>query len=411
RFAPAWLARGGAVLTDLTDGDDPLVGQPAAAGAAVLLSARPREALAALASAWRAALPVAVAGVTGTNGKTTTKDLLAALLGGGGPTWATAGNFNNDLGLPVTLLGLRPEHRFAVIEMGASAVGDIDRLAGLARPRVGVITNASPAHLAEFGSLADIITGKGELLDHLPADGLAVLNADSPGFEAWCARARSPVATLGRTAGDHRWSWRTGAEGPVLTLDGADWPVPLPGEHNGCNLAAAILAARGLGLADDDLRRGLGAFAASPHRGAVTTLAGRTVLDDAYNANPGSMVAAGRALLALPGGGAAVAVLGHMAELGPDAATLHRETGAALHEAGVPVLVAVGEQARPLGQGFDAAGGTAHYCASVDEAAAWVLAHTAPGDRILVKGSRSAAMERILPLLAAAEPGDPSNGN
>jgi len=402
-FAPAALAAGHWVLTDphAGGGEDPLLTAAAAPRTGVLLASEPVAALQVLARRWRERLAAVTVAVTGTNGKTTTKDLLAALLQGAGPVHATGGNLNNHLGVPVTLLGLRPEHRFGVIEMGASAVGEIARLAPLAAPVVGIITNASPAHLAEFGSLEGIIEGKGELAAALPADGTAVLNAASPGFAAWRARTPARVVSFGE-GGDHPWTWRPAADGTgILTLDGADWPVPLPGGHNGANLAAAVLAARALGVADDDLRRGLAAFAGSPHRGVCLEMGGRVILDDAYNANPRSMVAAVRALLALPGTGRAVALLGWMAELGPDSDAIHAQTGRELAALGLDELVTVGETAAPLAAGFDAAGGRAHHCDALAAAADHLARSTAPGDRILVKGSRSAAMERVLPLLAA----------
>ena len=398
-FAPAALAAGHWVLTASRAGADPLLGAKAAARTGVLLSADPVAALAVLGRCWRARQPAVTVGVTGTNGKTTTKDLLAALLAGAGPVHATGGNLNNHLGVPLTLLGLRPSHRFGVIEMGASAVGEIARLAPLAAPVVGIITNASPAHLAEFGSLEGIIEGKGELVEALPPGGTAVLNADSPGFARWRARSKGSVVSFGR-GGDHPWSWRPAADGTgILALDGADWPVPLPGAHNGANLAAAILAARALGVDDADLRRGLAGFRGSPHRGVRLEIAGRQVLDDAYNANPRSLVAAAQALLALPGGGRTVAVLGAMAELGPDSAAIHRDCGRELAGLGLDALLAVGAGAADLAAGFDAAGGEAHHCGSHAEAADWLVRRTAAGDRILVKGSRSAAMERVLALL------------
>lgn len=406
-YAAGAAAAGHWVLTRTWDGQgvDPLPGAPAPATAGVLLSDDPDAALAVLASAHRARLAhLRVVGVTGTNGKTTTKDFLRAALSGAGPVAATTGNLNNRLGVPLTLLGLGDDLDFAVIEMGASAVGDIARLAALARPHVGIITNASPAHLAEFGSLDGIIQGKGEMLDALPPDGTAVLNADSPGFDRWLARARCRVVSVGKSAGDHRWTWRSGGpdEPSELVLDGRSWEVPLPGEHNGANLAAAILAARAAGADDEAIARGLSGFRGSPHRAVLLKIGGRTVLDDSYNANPGSMAAAARALVALPGGGRSVAVLGKMAEMGPDTEDIHRQTGRRVREAGVEMLVAVGENARGLREGFDAAGGVGHYCASVEEAAVLLAEITAPGDRLLVKGSRSAGMERLLGLLEAS---------
>ncbi len=401
RHAGAALAAGAAAVLAGAwggGGDDPLAQQPAPVHGVVLLAGDPGAALAALASAWRRRCDVLVVAVTGTNGKTTTKDLLAALLSAAGPVLATRGNLNNDLGVPFTLLGLRPEHRHAVIEMGASAQGDIARLAALAAADIGVITNAGEAHLARFGSLADIIAGKGELLDALTPAGAAVLNADSPGFDAWRRRARCRLLTHGENAGQHRWRWRAGDDPGrgLLHLDGAWWEVPLPGRHNGANLAAALLAARAAGLDDDAARTGLARFSPSPHRGHLERIGQLLVLDDCYNANPTSVANAAAALVALPGGGRAIAVLGMMAELGPDSARLHREAGAQVASLGVDLLVAVGPEAAPLVEGCRAAGGQGVCVQTRAEAAEWLAAHTVPGDRVLVKGSRAAGMEDVI---------------
>ncbi len=398
-FVAAALAAGACALTDTrgpADGD-PLLRGPAPSSGVVLLSPNPQVAFATLAAHWRARWRGPLVGITGTNGKTTTKDFTAACLAAQGPVLATTRNLNNELGVPQTLLDLQPRHVAAVVEMGASAVGDIAALAALVRPRVGIITNAAPAHLERFGSLAGIIQGKGELLDALPADGAAILNHDSAGYGAWRERARCPVVSFGATGGDHRWAWRPGDGEPAgwLDLDGVAWPVPLPGRHNAANLAAAVLAARTLGLTDDEIRRGLATFRPSPHRSAVLRLAGRIILDDCYNANPVSLAAAAAALLTLAGG-TTWAVVGGMGELGPDSEALHEAAGRRLAEAGIARLIAVGEKARPLARGFDAAGGMAEYCATHAEAARLLGEQSAAGDRILVKGSRSTAMERVL---------------
>jgi len=339
--------------------------------------------------------------VTGTNGKTTTKDLLAALCAAAAPTHATAGNYNNDLGLPLTLLGLRRDHDLAVVELGASRAGDIDRLAALASPQVGVITNASEAHLSSFGSLAEIVSTKGELLDHLPPDGAAVLNADSPGFADWRARAACRVISCGHEAGDHRWSWRATDGGGALTLDGRTHAVPLPGRHNGANLAAALLAAEALLGAERfdgelDVADALSHYAASPHRSRVLRRGGVTVLDDTYNANPASLLTAAVAAAQLTGDGRVIAVLGAMAELGPRSDDLHEAAGRRLHEAGVDLLLAVGGAAAPLADGFAAAGGAAERCEDQRTAARVLAELVREGDRVLFKGSRSSAMEEAL---------------
>lgn len=395
-FVGAALAAGAHALTDA-------VPAPVTAGGPegrVLVVDDPLAAMTTLAGAWRARLAVRVIGVTGSNGKTTTKDLLAAAVSASGKTLATAGNLNSEQGVPLTLLALRRDHELAVIEMGASAVGHIAARAALARPSIGVITNAAAAHLEEFGSLEQIISGKGEMVADLPADGVAILNADSPGFADWCDRAPCPVVSWGVSQGDHRWSWRPGDRDAAgwLDLDGQTWPVPLPGRHNAANLTAAILAARAAGVADATIRLGLTSFRPSPHRAHLRHLAGRLVLDDAYNANPAGMLAAARMLDALSGE-RAYAVLGTMAELGDRSDRLHRECGTALAALGLAGLVTVGELAEPLAAAHEAAGGPTVRCADHAAAAAWLAANTSTGDRILVKGSRSATMERVIDAL------------
>ncbi|HPF35118.1 MAG TPA: UDP-N-acetylmuramoyl-tripeptide--D-alanyl-D-alanine ligase [Candidatus Krumholzibacteria bacterium] len=398
----------GAALTRPHDGPgpDPLLSGDAGGEAVILLSRDPQAALTLLADRWRTRLATPAVAVTGSNGKTTTKDLLACLLATSGPTHATAGNFNNDLGLPLTLLGLRESHRWAVLELGASAPGDIDRLARLARPRVGVITNAAGAHLEGFGGLEGVVRTKGELLDHLPADGAAVLDRDHHAYAAWRDRAPCPVLDWGESAGPRRWSWEPDARGGRVTLDGETWVLPLPGRHNGANLAAAATAARALSGEALDIAVALTQFRGSPHRNRVLDAAGVTVLDDTYNANPESVLAAARGLADLPGDGRRLAALGAMAELGPRAADLHRETGAALRALGLDGLWVVGEAARPLAEGF---GAHARWLPDVDAAAADAADAARPGDRLLVKGSRSAGMERFVDRFLARRNPDLSN--
>ncbi len=397
RFAAEAVRAGAVALTGPGDGEDLAPGGAVPPAGTVLISDDPQAALAELASCWRGRHRPELVGITGSNGKTTTKDLLAALLRGAGAVHATAGNFNSAQGVPLTLLGLAPEHRYAVVEMGASARGHIAELAALARPRVGLITVAAGAHLETFGDLDGVIAGKGELVEALPADGVAVLNADSPGFDRWCERAPCPVVSFGEQAGDHRWRFAVGPDPRTgeLILDGERWPVPLPGRHNAANLAAAILAGRAVGAADTQMRAGLAGFAASPHRGLLLPLAGRRLLDDCYNANPDSLRSAARALAELAGG-EAWAVLGAMAELGPESDRLHEAAGRELADLGIGRLVAVGEGARPLATGFAAAGGLAEVVGDHDAAADLLATLTRPGDRILLKGSRSATMERVL---------------
>ena len=397
RFAAGALAAGAhALIGPDENGETGIMGEAPGAGT-VLVSGDPEAALTRLAHCWRDRHHPIVVGVTGSNGKTTTKDFLAALLSAAGFVWATPGNLNSAQGVPVSVLGLTAQHDFAVIEMGASAVGHIADRVALARPSVGVITNAAAAHLEQFGTLAGVIEGKGELVAGLPENGTAILNADSPGFAAWCDRARCSVVSWGGREGDHRWSWQAGDQEIAgwLVLDGERWPVPLPGRHNGANLCAAILAARALGLPDDLLRRGLRDFRPSAHRGDLRRLGGRLILDDSYNANPESVRHAVSSLLEIAGG-RAVAVLGFMAELGPDTDDLHRACGGACADLGLERMVVVGETAHALAAGFTAAGGQAVLVADHTSAADYLATATAVGDRILVKGSRSSTMERVL---------------
>jgi len=378
------------------DGADPLLSGDPRHDAVVLLSPDPAAALCVLARCWRDRMSVRIAAVTGTNGKTTTKDFLAVLCGAAAPTHATVGNFNNDLGLPLTLLGLRRDHDLAVVELGASGAGDIDRLAALASPQVGVITNASEAHLAGFGSLAEIVRTKGELLDHLPVEGAAVLNADSPGYDEWRDRAPCPVISFGVEAGDHRWHWCTADGGGQLTLDEREIPIPLPGRHNGANMVAAVLTAEFLVGHTLDVADAMSHYTGSPQRGRCLQVQGLILLDDTYNANPASMLTAAGATVDLPGTGRVIAVLGAMAELGPRSVDLHVDTGCRLREAGVDILLAVGPDAAALATGFASVGGTSLTCDDPIAAATELVALVDLGDRILFKGSRSSAIERVL---------------
>ncbi len=409
RFAPRALAAGHWVLTRPVDGEDSLGTEDHRAG--VILAHDPEAALMALAAAWRDRWPGHLVGVTGSNGKTTTKDLLRALLAAQAPCLATRGNMNSRLGMPVTLLELRPEHHFAVVEMGASAVGHIAALARVARPEVGVITNAGQAHLEEFGSLDGVVQGKGEMLDGLPPTGRAVLNADSPGYRRWLQRCPCPVLSHGQAHGDHRWIYHPdqGDQPASLEMDGQIWPVPLPGVHNAANLATALLAGRALGAPDEAMRKGLEDFRPSANRSHRLEVAGRSILDDSYNANPVSMRAAVAAARDLPTSGKLVAVLGHMAELGPDSEALHEETGQALELGREGVLLTVGPAARALAEAYTRSGGQAVLCADQDEALAWLQAHALPGDGVLVKGSRSAGLDQLvekLPTLWDAREGE-----
>ena len=388
-----------------------------------------RRALGRLASARLARLGTPVVAITGSNGKTTLKELLAAILGEVGPTLATRGNLNNELGVPLTLLRLAPEHRYAVVEMGANAPGEIARLAAIAPPAVGVITNIGPAHLEGFGSLAGVARAKTELYAALDAEGIAVINADDAFADtlreraAHCRRlefgraARDGVRPL---EGDER-----GAAAPdalVVALPGGGRltaRLALVGEHNRANALAAIAAAQALDVPDDAIVAGIERARAAPGRLETRTLpGGATLIDDSYNANPASTGAALTVLAAR--GGRRHLVLGDMAELGTEAETLHARIGADVHEAGIEGFWTLGVLAAHAGRAWRDAAARAGSSASDDErdgtavdargghfddatALARALAARLDGDStVLVKGSRGARMERVVEALETA---------
>ncbi|MBI4011283.1 MAG: UDP-N-acetylmuramoyl-tripeptide--D-alanyl-D-alanine ligase [Candidatus Rokubacteria bacterium] len=354
----------------------------------------------------RHALPVV--GVTGSIGKTTTKELAAAVLGQRFRVLKAAGSLNNQWGVPLTLLGLEPGHQAAVLELGMSAFGEIAALAQLARPSVGVVTTIAPAHLEGVGSIEGVQQAKAELVQAIPPDGAVVLNADDPLVLALAAEARARVLTYGRAAGaDVRLGEVTPAAGGLaftLACNGTTVPVrlPLPGRHNAWNAAAAVAVGLALGVPVEVAAGGLAG--AVPVKGRlVWRQAGSVrVLDDTYNANPVSLRAALNALRdAGPDGGMWV-VFGDMLELGAASDAAHAEAGrwiAALPAAG---LATAGTAARATAAVAAEAGCpdvAAH--ATPEEAAGHVAARVRAGDRVLVKGSRGMRMERAVEALLA----------
>ncbi|HEY3355549.1 MAG TPA: UDP-N-acetylmuramoyl-tripeptide--D-alanyl-D-alanine ligase [Polyangia bacterium] len=386
------------------------------AGAAALAVADVRRALTDLARARRAALAPTVVGITGSNGKTTTKELTAAILeeaAGPDAVLRTGGNLNNDLGVPLTLLRLTPAHRYAVVEMGMSARGEIAALAALAAPQVGVVTNVAPAHLEHLGTLANIAHAKGELFAALGPTGRAVLPDDEPLLEAEADAAAVAAAARYRFGAGAGARARVVALAPAgeagldltLALDGAtvSCRLPLVGPHNARNAAAAAAAALALGLGPDLIARGLARGRTAAHRSAVALVGGRRVIDDCYNANPASTRAALETLTSLRRPGeTAVALLGDMLELGPEGPRLHEEVGALAARLGVDHLVVVGALGRAIAAGARAAGlDPARVVEAADAGAAAAAAHgrTRPGDWVLVKGSRGMRLEAALEAL------------
>ncbi|WP_250291947.1 UDP-N-acetylmuramoyl-tripeptide--D-alanyl-D-alanine ligase, partial [Frankia sp. CiP1_Cm_nod1] len=388
------------------------------AGAAAVLAARPVgvpavvvadpvAALAALAAQVRTRSSATVVAVTGSAGKTTTKDLLADLLGELGPTVAAAGSFNNEIGLPLTVTRIEPATRFAVLEMGARGLGHIAALCELARPRIGVVLNVGSAHLGQYADgRAGIARAKGELAE--AASEAVVLNADDPLVAGMAVRARGEVLTFGEgeRADVRAHDVRVGDDGRArfdLVAAGERHPVALTlvGEHQvGSALAAAAVAIR-LGLSPARTAEVLSrARARSRWRMEVTvTDTGVTVVNDAYNANPESMRAALKTLVDLSRGGRrAWAVLGGMEELGVSADDEHDALGRLVVRLGVEQLVAVGARARRIHLGASLEGswsGESVWVADVEQACTLLRERLVPGDVVLVKASRAFGLERV----------------
>ncbi|MBI5190102.1 MAG: UDP-N-acetylmuramoyl-tripeptide--D-alanyl-D-alanine ligase [Nitrospirae bacterium] len=345
-----------------------------------------------------------VVGITGTNGKTTTKEMLASILAVRGPVLKTSGNLNNEIGLPLTLLGLRKEHWAAVIEMGMSGFGEIARLAEIARPSVGVITNIGPAHLDALGSLEGVAKAKGELIAALPADGKAVLNADDSHLAGLLDANRDRAVTYGLmpgamvTATDME-DTDTGVSF-VLSIPGgtADIELPVIGWHNAHNALAASAAAWSLGFDAKEIKAGLEIFRPAGMRMEVMDIDGAHVINDAYNANPASMAAALTALASLRGG-RRMAALGEMLELGPGAARSHYDAGRLAGAEGLALLVVMGEHAAETARGAVESGMSEKdvvVAPDHEAAAAAIAARLRQGDHLLVKGSRGMKMERVI---------------
>ncbi len=357
-----------------------------------------RLALGRLGAAWRALHPGQVLAITGSNGKTTTKQMLASIMARRGPCHATRGNLNNDIGVPLTLLELEPSHLSAVIELGANHRGEIAYLASLAAPGVGLVTNAGPAHLEGFGGLDGVAAGKGELYEALPPDGIAVINADDHYAEYWrrLAGARR-VISFGRSddADFREIGARDGALRCITPYGPLSVVLPLPGDHNRMNALGAMAAASAAGATAEQLVSGLEHVEIPGGRMArVAGRGGATLVDDSYNANPASMRAALEWACGL--GQQVLFVMGDMGELGIDAPTLHAEVGARARALGVARLYAVGQLTPHAVAAFGA--GASHHADLVELCAA--LERTlAPGCVVLIKGSRSARMERVVDAL------------
>ena len=357
-----------------------------------------------LAHAWRQQFSLPVIGVTGSNGKTTVKQMLAAVLGTQGSVLATEGNLNNHIGLPLTLLRLRAEHAYAVIEMGANHHGEIATLAAIADPRVGVITQAGDAHLEGFGDRDGVARAKGELLQHLGEGDVAAINADDAYADYW-QHIAAPAAVLrfgfDASAQVRAEQVRVEAESSAFELQTpagrASVVLPLPGKHNVSNALAAAAAATALGLDADSIATGLAAVRNVGGRLRwQTAQLGARVLDDSYNANPTSLRAGLELLAGLPG--RRWLVLGGMGELGPDTEALHAQAGEDARQLGIDQLFTLGAQAAAAAGAF---GVGAQRFEDIDELVSALEAELDASVVVLVKGSRAARMERVVQALCA----------
>lgn len=380
-----------------------LVSRPVADPLPQLQVADTRLALGRLAAAWRSRFTGPLIALTGSNGKTTLKEMIAAILRRRGPTLATEGNLNNDIGVPLTLLRLSGEHAYAVVEMGANHHDEIAYLTALARPDVAIVNNAGPCHLEGFGDVAGVARGKGEIFQGLGADGVAVINRDDPYADYWAS------LNPGRRIVDFGLDRTAAVQGQILdpvsnrfrlrsTAGTIDVALPLPGRHNVRNALAAAAATLAVGATLDDVRQGLESLRGVG--GRMQSLQGRhggAVIHDAYNANPASLAAALQAVGAEPG--RKWLVLGDMRELGPAADELHAGSGRDARAAGFERLYALGEHSRAAALAF----GAGRHFTSVDALIAELTADLrGDGDSppvVLVKGSRGMRMERVVAAL------------
>ncbi len=400
-FVPAAFERGAVAALVARDRADGLAGN-------LVAVTNPAAALGALAAYWRRQFAVPVIVIVGSNGKTTVKEMLAAILRahyGEASVLATAGNFNNAIGLPMTLLGLRAGHRVAAIELGMNHRGETRELAAIAQPTVAVVNNAQREHQEFMRSIGDVAAEHADLIRALPEGGIAVINADDAYVDAWrdAARERAGVGVV-EFALDHpaavraRFAATFHATTLELTTPAGDATARIvaPGRHNVANALAAATAALAIGVPLSAVLRGLATFRGVAGRLAETRAAsGAAVLDDTYNANPDSVRAAIDVLAAAPS--PKWLVLGDMGEVGAQGPAFHREAGDYARAAGIDRLLAVGTLAVEAAAAF---GPGAEHFASVEALADYVAAAAQPSTTLLVKGSRFMRMERVVAALA-----------
>jgi UDP-N-acetylmuramoyl-tripeptide--D-alanyl-D-alanine ligase len=385
-----------------------LVERPLASALPQVVTADPLAALSTFARAWRRQFHIPLVGITGSNGKTTTKELMGSILSRQGPTLVTRGNLNNHIGVPLMLMELTAEHRYAVIEMGANHLGEIAHLASLAEPTVGIVTNAGAAHLEGFGSLQGVAQGKGELFRALPPEGVAIVNADDIYTAQWRDMSSAdrvlsfgfeqPADFMAHRVRSHSDASGFLTEFELVTPYGSrPATLALGGLHNLRNALGAAAAACAVGIELDEIVAGLAATKSVAGRLELKpAIKGAFLVDDSYNANPSSLKAGLDAFRTFSG--TRWLVLGEMRELGDSADELHAEVGRYARQAGIDRLFAVGERSRFAVNAF---GPGAQWFANLDALLAEVSMSLTRGVAVLIKGSRANRLERVAAALAA----------
>ncbi len=379
-------------------------------GAALINCGDTLAALGLVAAAHRLEMKAVVAGVTGTNGKTTVKEMLHHILSPKYSCFKNEKNYNNEIGVPFTILGLRPSHEKAVIEMGMNHPGEIERLSKIARPDVAVITGVGEGHLEYLGSVRNVALAKSEIFMGMRPDSLAVVNADNEFFNLLEERACEygvKVTGFGLERGDIvPDSYQISPEGIRFKLFGVEMHVPVYGLHNVSNAVAAAAAASYMGVSPEETASALSSFKGVSGRSELVECGGVTVINDSYNSNPLSASSAIKSASAAFRGRRLIAVLGDMKELGPEAARLHAGTGREAALNGFAALFVCGEFSREYASGAAGAGMDSVNAIEFDsreELARYLKSFVLPGDVVLVKGSRSTKMEEVVQALVKRE--------
>jgi UDP-N-acetylmuramoyl-tripeptide--D-alanyl-D-alanine ligase len=376
-----------------------VVGRDCGLGSNQLLVANVEAALREFAAWYRSMLLGTVVGITGSVGKTTTRRMVHDVLASRYSVTQSPKNFNNHFGVPLSLLSASADDHFVVLELGASAVGEIQSLAELSAPEIGIVTAVAPAHLEGFGTIDDVRQGKGELVEALPDFGVALLNGDDPNVRQMAARANCDVQFFGTTNDcDIRASEvLASADELRFVVDGSDYVLNVLGAHHLTGALAAIAVGREAGLLPDEIQQGFSAFEPTAGRCFVTRIGESVLIDDTYNASPKSTLAAADTLGQFADHPQRILVMGDMGELGPDAESLHFETGTACGErADIDLILGIGLFAPQFVAGAASAGTEAIEAGSPEDLMTTLVSRFSPGDAALFKGSRSAAMEQFV---------------